>query len=145
MPIKSFELVSIDGKRYSKLGERIAHLRVDNNTAVTNVNAINDKDAQMDFRFTISYVGVGVIKIEGRLVWEGEAKTIATQWSQTNALPNEVFGPVLQAIFSSCMPSAVVCARDLGLPPPLPPPQIQQMKPGKSTSAKDARMSMEVA
>jgi len=144
MPIKSFELVSIDGKRYSKLGERIAHLRVDNNTAVTNVNAVNDKDAQMDFRFTISYVGVGVIKIEGRLVWEGEAKSIATQWSQTNALPNDVFGPVLQAIFSSCMPSAVVCARDLGLPPPLPPPQIQQMKPGKAAGSKETR-SMEVA
>lgn len=145
MPIKSFELVSIDGKRYSRLGERIPHLRVDNNTAVTNVTAVNDKEAQMDFRFTISYVGVGVIKIEGRLLWEGEAKPIASQWSQTNALPNDVFAPVLQAIFSSCMPSAVVCARDLGLPPPLPPPQIQQMKPGKAPGAKDTRRSMEVA
>jgi hypothetical protein len=145
MPIKSFELVSIDGKRFSKLGERIPHLRVDNNTAVTNVAAVSDKDAQMDFRFTISYVGVGMIKIEGRLLWEGDAKNIATQWSQTNALPNEVFNPVLQAIFANCMPSAVVCARDLGLPPPLPPPQIQQMKPGKAQGVKDARGSMEVA
>jgi len=145
MPIKSFELVSIDGKRFSRLGERIPHLRVDNNTAVTNVAVVNDKEAQMDFRFTISYVGVGVIKIEGRLLWEGEAKTIASQWSQTNALPNDVFGPVLQAIFSNCMPSAVVCARDLGLPPPLPPPQIQQMKPGKAPGGKDTRRSMEVA
>lgn len=145
MPIKSFELVSIDGKRFSRLGERIPHLRVDNNTAVTNVSVISDKDAQMDFRFTISYVGVGMIKIEGRLVWEGDAKAVSSQWSQTNALPNEIFTPVLQAIFSNCMPSAVVCARDLGLPPPLPPPQIQQMKPGKASGAKDARGSMEVA
>ncbi len=64
MPIKTFELVSIDGKRFSRLGERIPHLRVDNNTAVTNVSSISDKEAQMDFRFTISYVGVGMIKIE---------------------------------------------------------------------------------
>jgi hypothetical protein len=145
MAIKSFELVSIDAKRFSKLGERIPHLRVDNNTAVTSVSVISDKEAQMDFRFTISYVGVGMIKIEGRLVWEGEAKTISSQWSQTNALPNEVFNPVLQAIFGNCMPSAVVCARDLGLPPPLPPPQIQQMKPASKGYAKDARSSMEVA
>lgn len=143
MPIKSFELVSIDAKRYSKLGERIPHLRVDNNTAVTSVSVLSDKEAQLDFRFTISYVGVGIIKIEGRLVWEGEAKAVATQWSQKNALPNEVFNPVLQAIFSSCMPSAVVSARDLGLPPPLPPPQIQQ-RPVKG-GAKDSRSSMEVA
>jgi len=145
MPIKSFELISIEGKRFSRLGERIPHLRVDNNTAVTSVAATSDKDAQMDFRFTISYVGVGMIKIEGRLVWEGEAKAISEQWSRTSALPNEVFGPVLQAIFSTCMPSAVVCARDLGLPPPLPPPQIQQMKPSKAPSAKDTNRSMEVA
>ncbi len=145
MPIKSFELVSIDAKRFSKIGERIPHLRVDNNTAVTSVSVVSEKEAQMDFRFTISYVGVGMIKIEGRLVWDGEAKTLATQWSQTNALPNEVFNPVLQAIFANCMPSAVVSARDLGLPPPLPPPQIQQMKqPGKS-SGKDSQRSMEVA
>jgi len=144
MAIKSFELVSIDAKRFSKLGERIPHLRVDNNTAVTSVAAISDKEAQMDFRFTISYVGVGMIKIEGRLVWEGEAKSISSQWSQTNALPNEVFNPVLQAIFGNCMPAAVVSARDLGLPPPLPPPQIQQMKSTKGY-AKDARSSMEVA
>jgi hypothetical protein len=145
MPIKSFELVSIDAKRFSKLGERIPHLRVDNNTAVTSVAVVSEKEAQMDFRFTISYVGVGMIKIEGRLVWEGEAKAISTQWTQTNALPNDVFNPVLQAIFANCMPSAVVSARDLGLPPPLPPPQIQQMKPAKAPGAKDNSRSMEVA
>jgi hypothetical protein len=144
MPIKSFELVSIDAKRFTKLGERIPHLRVDNNTAVTSVNVVSDTEAQMDFRFTISYVGVGMIKIEGRLVWEGEAKAVSMQWSQTNALPNDVFSPVLQAIFANCMPAAVVSARDLGLPPPLPPPQIQQMKPTKPAGGKDTR-SMEVA
>ena len=145
MPIKSFELVSIDAKRFSKLGERIPHLRVDNNTAVTSVSVLSEKEAQMDFRFTISYVGVGMIKIEGRLVWEGEAKAISSQWSQTNALPNDVFNPVLQAIFGNCMPAAVVSARDLGLPPPLPPPQIQQMKQPAKTSGKDIHRSMEVA
>jgi len=144
MPIKSFELVAIDAKRFSKLGERIPHLRVDHNTAVTSVTPVSDKEAQLDFRFTVSYVGVGVIKIEGRVVWEGDAKAVATQWSQTNALPNEVFTPILGAIFANCMPAAVVCARDLGLPPPIPPPQIQMGKQPKAGGAK-ATHSMEVA
>jgi len=144
MPIKAFELISIDGKRYSKLGERIPHLRVDHNTTVTSITAISEKEAQVDFRFTVSYVSVGMIKIEGRIIWEGESKTLASGWSQTSALPNEVFNPMLSAIFANCMPSAVVCARDLGLPPPIPPPQIQQA-PQSKPKAKDARGSMEVA
>src|SRR4030042_1978943 len=144
MPIKSFELIAIDAKRFSKLGERIPHLRADHNTAVTSVAPVSDKEAQLDFRFTVSYVGVGVIKIEGRVVWEGDAKAVATQWSQTNALPNEVFTPILGAIFANCMPAAVVCARDLGLPPPIPPPQIKMGNQPKSGGAK-ATHSMEVA
>lgn len=145
MPIKSFELISMEAKRYSKLGERIPHLRVDHNTTVTNITATTEKEAQMDFRFTVNYVGVGMIKIEGRVVWDGEAKTLATQWSQTNALPNDVFNPVLAAIWANCMPSAVVTARDLGLPPPLPPPQIQTAPQQKAPSGKDKSRSMEVA
>lgn len=143
MPIKSFELIAIDAKRFSKLGERIPQLRVDHNTAVTGVSAVSDRDVQLDFRFTVSYVGVGVIKIEGKIVWEGEAKEIASNWSKTNALPNDVFAPVLQAIFTNCLPAAVVTARDLALPPPIPPPQVQTGKPPKS-GGKDTR-SMEVA
>ncbi len=145
MPIKSFELVSIDAKRFSKLGERIPHLRVDHNTAVTSITSLSDKEAQIDFRFTVNYVGVGMIKIEGRVVWDGEAKMLSSQWSQTSALPNEVFNPILAAIFANCMPPAVVCARDIGLPPPLPPPQIQTAKPTKAVGARDSKGSMEVA
>lgn len=143
MPIKSFELFAIDAKRFSKLGERIPHLRVDHNTAVTGVSALSDREVQLDFRFTVNYVGVGLIKIEGKVVWDGEAKEIASKWSKTNELPNEVFAPILQAIFTNCLPAAVVTARDLVLPPPIPPPQVQTGKPPKS-GGKDTR-SMEVA
>jgi hypothetical protein len=145
MPIKSFELISIDAKRFSKLGERIPHLRVDQNTAVTNVSVLSDKEAQFDFRFTVNYMGVGMIKIEGKVMWEGEAKALASQWSQTNQLPNDVFGPVLTAIYSNCMPSAVTSARDLALPPPIPPPPYQAAAPQKPPSSKDKGRSMEVA
>ncbi len=144
MPIKSFELVSIEAKRFSKLGEKIPHLRVDHNTSVTSLSVVSDSQVQIDFRFTVNYVGVGMIKIEGRVVWEGEGKTLASQWAQTNAIPNEVFNPILAAIYANCMPSAVVSARDIGLPPPIPPLQVQAGKPMKPPSGKEPR-SMEVA
>jgi len=145
MPIKSFELTSMDAKRFTKLGERVPQLRVDHNTSVTSISALSDKDAQLDFTFTVSYVGVGIIKIDGRVVWDGDAKTITSQWANKKELPREVFNPVLGAIFSNCMPAAVVVARDLGLPPPLPPPQIAMKKGDRMPGAKDHKSSMEVA
>ena len=144
MPIKSFELISIDAKRFSKLGEKIPHIRVDHNASVTSLTALSDKEAQVDFRFTVNYSGVGVIKFEGRVVWDGEANPLASNWAQTSAIPKEVFGPILAAIYANCIPCAIVYARDLGLPPPIPPMQVPSGKPMKSPDGKETR-SMEVA
>ena len=145
MPIKSFELVSLDAKRFTKLGERPPQLRVDHNTSVTSISARSDGEALIDFAFTVSYVSVGLIKIEGKIVWDGDAKAIASQWANKKELPPEVFNPILGAIFANCMPASVVVARDLGLPPPLPPPQIAMKKDSKMPKAKDYKSSMEVA
>ncbi len=147
MPIKSFEVSSLEAKRYTRLGERVPQLRVDQNTAITSITAASDKEAHLEFRFVISYVGVGVIKLEGKIVWEGEAKSLVAQWSEKRSLPNEVFGPILAATFANCMPAAVTTARDIGLPPPLPPPQIPQGAKAdpKASRGKDHKSSMEVA
>lgn len=144
MPIKSFEINSMDAKRFTKLGERIPQLRVDQNTAVTSVTAVSDSEALLEFRFVINYVGVGVIKLEGKMVWNGDAKPIASQWSEKHSLPNEIFGPILAATYANCMPAAVTAARDIGLPPPLPPPPMAG-RAGAPQKGKDHRSSMEVA
>lgn len=144
MPIKSFELNSIDAKRFTKLGERISQLRVDQNTAVTGVTVVSEREALLEFRFVINYSGVGVIRLEGKLVWEGDAKPLASQWSEKHQIPGEVFGPILAAIYSNCMPAAVTSARDIGLPPPLPPPPMAARPPSQQ-KGKDHRSSMEVA
>ena len=146
MPIKSFELNSLEAKRFTRMGERIPQLRVDQNTAVTSVTAASDKEAHMEFRFLINYVGVGVIKLEGKLVWDGDANAVAAQWSDKHTLPSEVFGPVLAATYANCMPAAVVAAKDIGLPPPLPPPPMAQKGAGSQRSGKDHhKHSIEVA
>ncbi len=144
MPVKSFELNSIDAKRFTKLGERISQLRVDQNTAVTGVTVVSEREALLEFRFVINYSGVGVIRLEGKLVWEGDAKPLASQWSEKHKIPSEVFGPILAATYSNCMPAAVTSARDIGLPPPLPPPPMAS-RPASQPKGKDHRSSMEVA
>jgi hypothetical protein len=148
VPIKTFELISTDAKRFSKLGERFPQLRVDQNTTITSLTAVSDAEARIDFRYTVNYSGMGMINIEGRIIWEGEAKPLADQFSQKKGIPNDVFNQILGAIFTNCLPTAVILARDLQLPPPIPPPpQMQQQgaKPPPAHGSKDKHRSMEVA
>jgi hypothetical protein len=145
VPIKSFEVVSIDAKRFSKMGERPPQLRVEQNATVTNIATTSVKDAQIDFRFIVSYANMGMINVDGRIMWEGDPSPIVEQWSKTKKLPNDIAGMVLGAIFSNCLPIAVVVSRDIALPPPIPPPQIQMPKETRPPGAKDHKSSMEVA
>lgn len=145
MPIKSFEMISLDAKRFSKLGERPPQLRVEQNATVTSMSVLSTKEAQIDFRFIVSYASLGMINIDGRIVWDGEAGPMVEQWTKTKKLPNDIANIVLGTIFTNCMPVAVVVSRDISLPPPIPPPQIQVAKENKLVGAKDHKSSMEVA
>lgn len=139
MPIKGFEISSIDAKRFTKPGEKFQNLRIDNNSTVITITLAGEDQAALEYRFTANYVGVGMIKMEGKILIEGNAKEIVDSWSKSNNMPPEVANQVHGTVITNCLPVAVVIARDIGLPPPLPPlPPIQMpKKPG----AKDTRRS----
>jgi len=135
MPVKFVELVSIDAKRFSKKEERIGQVRIDNNSTVTLVTEISDKEANVDFRYTATYGPIGTIKIEGKIVYEGDASALAKQWGSKMNMPENVASEIHTAIMRMCMPEAVLIARDLNLPPPMPLPQVnisKQKKAGKT-------------
>lgn len=141
MAIKGFDINTIEAKRFTKQGEKIKNLRIDHNSTVTMITNIEKDMASLDFRFTTNYVSVGLIKMEGRLLWQGDADKIVEEWAKSNNMPQEMASQIHSAIISHCMPAAVVLARDIGLPPPLPPlPQMQMKKP----SSKDRRPSPEI-
>ncbi|MEW5937383.1 MAG: hypothetical protein AB1665_06170 [Candidatus Thermoplasmatota archaeon] len=134
MGIKQLELVSIDARRFTKMGEHIRNVRIDHNSTVTMITELNEREAGIDFRFTANYQAMGIIKIEGRLIYEGDAAALARQWSAENRMPDEVASNIHSAVMSSCIPEAVLIARDLRLPPPIPMPNVQigkgkQVKP----------------
>lgn len=137
MPVKGFELVAIDGKRFFKMGDRLGNLRIDNNGTVTLVTEAGAREAHVDFRFTTNYRAqeevIGLIRIEGRVVFEGDAKAIAREWSGKGRMPDEIASEVLTVIMNNCIPEATMIARDLRLPPPIPipPVQVQTQPPGK--------------
>ncbi len=125
MPVKNFEMVTIDARRFSKSGEKHTNIRIDHNSSITQIVEINDKEASIDYRFTANYTGIGVIKIEGRIVFEGEAAEIAHMWATEHKMPDDVANQIHGAIMSNCLPEAVILARDIRLPPPIPMPQVK--------------------
>ncbi|HYT00985.1 MAG TPA: hypothetical protein VEO20_10015 [Thermoplasmata archaeon] len=136
MPIKTFELSSVDGRRFVKPSDRWLNLRVDHNSTVTLVSELGDRQASVDFRFTANYHAseavVGLIQIEGSLVWEGDAKSLAKGWSSGGQMPPEVAQEIHTVIMTNCIPEAVLLARELRLPPPIPIPQVNiQQAAGK--------------
>lgn len=134
--IKQFELTSIDARRFTKFGEILGNVRIDHNSSVTLISEINDREANIEFRFTANYNSIGFIKIEGKMIYEGAASAISKQWNNEHKMPDDVANMVHQTIMMRCIPEAVMVARDLNMPPPIPMPQVNVGKPpqGKPSS-----------
>ena len=133
MAVKTFEFSSVDGRRFVKPTDRWVNLRVDHNSTVTLISELGDRQASVDFRFTANYHAseavVGLIQIEGNLLWEGDARALAKSWSVGGQMPPEVAQEIHTVIMSNCIPEAVILARELRLPPPVPIPQVNVPQP----------------
>ena len=126
MKIKNIQLKSIEARRYINLNERPRQVRIDHNSTVTNFTNVNDKVANIDFQYTASYGPVGIIKLEGSLVFEdNEVKKISKDWNETRKMPNQIASSIHTAVMHACVPEAVTVAKDLALPPPIPLPQVR--------------------
>ena len=141
MPVKSVDLNNIEARRFSKRDEKIRNVRIDNNSTVTLITEINDSEAGIDFRYTANYGGIGLIKIEGTIIFECDAAELAQKWGATSNMPNDIASEVHTAIMRVCVPEAMLISRDIKLPPPFPLPQVNIQKKNK----RQASSGMEVA
>ena len=124
MTVKALEFTSLEAKRFTKRGEKISKMRIDTNSTVTLITELNDKEAEVEFRYMISYGGAGMIKLEGRILFEGDAPTLAKEWGEKRNMPPNMASEIHTAIIQACIPEAVVLARDAGLRLPIPLPNI---------------------
>ncbi len=135
MTIRTFDFSSVDGRRFTKVSDRWQNLRVDHNSTVTLITEVAQNQASVDFRFTANYRAaeavVGLIQIEGTLVWEGDAKALVKGWSSGGQMPPETANEIHQTIMQNCIPEAVILSRELRLPPPIPIPQVNVPQPTK--------------
>jgi hypothetical protein len=130
MQVKSFEMSVIEAKRFSKSGERMTNIRIDQNSSITQVVRLSEESISVDFRFTANYAGMGFIKIEGQIIGEGNANEIMTEWAKDGSMPVEEANVVHNTIVANCLPTALLVARDIKLPPPFPLPHINVQKKG---------------
>jgi len=130
MNIIGYEASTIEAKRFSRPGEHQANIRIDHNSTITQVAKVSDETASVEFRFTINYVGMGFIKLEGSILLKGEVDPLVTEWRASGTMPAEAANLVHNAIVSNCIPSALLFARDIRLPPPFPMPRINVQSKG---------------
>jgi hypothetical protein len=126
MRIRNIQLKSIEARRYINRSDRPKQVRIDHNSTVSNISVVKDNNASIDFQYTASYGPVGMIKLEGSLLYEGDdAKKVSSEWKKTRKMPNQIASHIHTAVMHACVPEAVSIAKDLGLPPPIPLPQVR--------------------
>jgi hypothetical protein len=125
MPVKSLELTSIEARRFSRTTEKHAQIRIDHNSTVTVVREAAEGEASVEFRYTATYGGIGIIRLEGMVSFTGDAHGLTEQWQQSSQMPPEIASEIHTAVMRVCVPEAVGIAKNLNLPPPIPLPQVK--------------------
>jgi len=126
MKIRNIQLKSIEARRYINLDERPKQIRIDHNSTITQIYDVKGNEATIDFQYTASFGPIGMVKFEGSLIYEDEnAKTVANDWKNTRKMPDQIASQIHTAVMHACVPEAVGIAKDLGLPPPIPLPQVR--------------------
>ena len=136
MNISNIQLKSIEARRYVDLSTRPTKVRIDHNSNINRMELEKEQTAKIEFQYTASYAAVGMIKIEGMLVYQAEnAKDIVNNWNDTHKMPDEIASALHTAVMHACVPQAVGIAKDLRLPPPIPLPQVRLGKNAKKGQA----------
>jgi hypothetical protein len=138
MIIKTIKLKSIEARRYVEPDDKPKQIRIDHNSQISQVISNAEKQLTIEYQYTASYGSIGMIKLEGTIICEeNDAKQLAKQWQDTRKMPDQFASNIHTAVMHTCVPEAVGIAKDLGLPPPIPLPQVRlgsDPKKGQSQS-----------
>ncbi len=132
--IKMFRIDGIEAKRFIEPENAPREIRIDNNSSIISITQVDADKVKIDFKFTITYSGIGVITFDGIIIHEGKAKEIMEEWKKKHRMPDDVAQEVHMTIINNCVIEGVVIAKEVRLPPPIPPPAgIMKQKKGKKS------------
>lgn len=137
MKIKNMGLKSIEARRFVKDFSQPMNIRIDHNSSIRLFSFKDNNEAHVEFEYVASYGSVGIIKLEGEFTYEGEdAQEVAKRWQEQKNMSNEIASHIHTSLMHFCLPEAVMIARDLKLPPPIPLPQVRFDKDAASAKGK---------
>ena len=121
MPITKFTLGAIEAKRYVSPDGKPRKLRIDHNVEISRVYPEKEDVIGVEFRYTVSYGHVGMIKMEGVIFHAGDKENLQMEWEENHRLPKAIMEEVHNYIFRNLGGyECLVLSRKLDLPPPFP-------------------------
>ncbi|MBR9693310.1 hypothetical protein GOV07_05300 [Candidatus Woesearchaeota archaeon] len=145
MAIVGFSFTSISAEK--KAAAR-GNVKINNNVVIKDVKDANlnmatgKKGVRVHFGFqTIYDPEIGNIAFEGDVILLEDTKAaekILESWKKEKHLPKELMPPILNHILERANVQALIMARDIGLPSPIPMPKVtaEQKAPAKKKTAK---------
>lgn len=133
MPVAGLNLSKIV---VEKLGPVKGKVSVSNNVILKDVEktdlsvgATKQGALKFHFEFTANYEPkLGNITILGYLTFfekPEQVKEIADSWKKDKKIPKDIMSSVLNTVLSRCNIEAILFAREVNLPPPIPLPKVQ--------------------
>ncbi len=152
MAIIGFSFTKMHAEKRSAVHGQI---NINNNVSVTDLQdaslsmAQSKKGLKLLFAFTSTFEpGLGSIQLDGEVVLLEDTKVaeeLLSNWQKSKSLPQELMPVVLNAILERCNIQALIMARDIGLPAPIPLPKVnmQQNAPPAKPVEKPAEQKAE--
>jgi hypothetical protein len=122
MALKSIDITYMEGRKIGK-GSFFSDIKPHTDSGISIITPINEKEALVEFRFSANYAGQVAVKIEGELVYIGDANSLAKQWNEQAKLPPEAASEIQSPIAILCSVESSILHKDLMLSPtnlPLP-------------------------
>jgi hypothetical protein len=147
MAIIGFTFTKLHAEKTAPAAGKIG---INNNVALTGVSdatlrmAETKKGLKVGFAFETRYEPkIGGILLQGEVLLLEDAKVadaILAEWAKSKSLPKELMTPVLNQVLERSNIQALLLAREMGLPSPVPMPKVNvQMTPKADAKPVEAK------
>lgn len=127
----SFTKINVEKKETAK-----GKINISNHVSIQNVEESSfsiGQDEQKSLKFTFLFASsydpnVGIISLTGELVFIEDKSKIAqifSEWKDKKRVDKEVMTDILNVILNRCNIQALILARDINLPSPIPLPKVK--------------------
>ncbi len=140
MNIVGFHFTKISAERKRTA---VGQININNNVSIKDITeakiGVGDRGAiRVSFLFSSKYgADFAALTLEGDIVLLADAsktKSIIDDWAKSKKLDQQLAQVAMSALLDRCNIQALLIARDLGLPSPVPLPKVNFQQTGKTAS-----------